>query len=107
MGSRLYANDNPYRYTDPDGRCPVCGTGYYSAPLFPEPVVLDAAANMLQKVGDAVAPLPPDLGGPELHAAIVPLVGALRDAASAAIVAEVAGDAAKISGKAQITCAAG
>lgn len=26
-GHRVYANNNPYRYTDPDGRCPNCVTG--------------------------------------------------------------------------------
>lgn len=106
-----YAQDNPYRYTDPDGRESGAGyaTGEYNIQFTPQDYadMNSAAGDLLGAVGDFMNALPPDTGGPELHGMAVMAVGALREAAAGAKVAEVAEDAAKISGKAQVTRAAG
>jgi hypothetical protein len=90
-GHSLYANDNPYRYKDPDGRIPLDTQNYVSAD------VVEAGASALANGLDWVdthilMPLGPD-GGAELHLAVAPMVGVLREAAAAAKTAEAANDA--------------
>lgn len=109
-----YANDNPYRYTDPDGRESGAGyaTGEYTTGINQSALdaenyaVAGAVADALDTLDRFLAPLGAD-GGAEFHAAAAPLIGVLREAAAGAKIAEVAEDAAKISGKAQVTRAAG
>jgi RHS repeat-associated protein len=90
-----YANDNPYRYTDPDGRESGAGyaTGEYTTGINQPALdqensaVAGYVANVLDAVDSTLAGLPPDFGGPEFHMAAAPLVGALREAAAGAKVA--------------------
>lgn len=86
-----YANDNPYRYTDPDGRESGAGyaTGEYNIQFTPQDYadMNNAAGNLLSAVGDFMNALPPDTGGPELHGAAVMAVGAIKELAAGAKVA--------------------
>jgi hypothetical protein len=93
-----YANDNPYRYTDPDGR--ETGSAFSAINAWTtQPYLvggtstgqmLSGVAGAVQQLDNSLAGLPPDLGGPEEHMAAVPLIGGLRKMANVVKVAEKA-----------------
>ena len=92
-----YANDNPYRFTDPDGRESGAGyaTGEYTTGVNqPEldtenSAVAGFTADALNTLDNALAPLGPD-GGAEFHAAIAPAIAGLKEIAAGAKVASKA-----------------
>lgn len=100
-----YAYNNPYKFTDPDGLCPMGCPDDITDPVTIEESadILGAVAGAIESLDEALAPLGPE-GGVEFHAAAAPIAGVLREAAAGV---EAVGDVAKISGAAQVTREAG
>jgi len=92
-----YANDNPYRYTDPDGRetgstlqaIDRMTTAPYVTGGTSTSQMLDAVGDAVEALDDALAASPPEVG-PEEHMAAVPVIAGLRKLAKVAKVAEKA-----------------
>jgi RHS repeat-associated protein len=93
-----YANDNPYRYTDPDGRETgstlqaidrMTGGPPYVTGGTSTSQMLSSVADAVDALDDALAASPPEVG-PEEHMAAVPVIAGLRKLAKVAKVAEKA-----------------
>ncbi|WP_240600583.1 RHS repeat domain-containing protein [Solilutibacter silvestris] len=85
----MYANNSPYRFTDPDGRCPVaCPNDIVNPPTIEQAAkVVDWIADGLDLLDRGVMSLP---DGQIEHAAVGPVVVGLRGLATEARAAQLA-----------------